>query len=133
MSSEARAPAVPKGRVKIRARWIVLAALPIAIALIAQGAMAGHSPADIPAGTGYSALDMCTRTMQSGETLEHVRSVYVEPKVDPLQRFWNVEYVRGQRVRVSTRLPLLAEPRSAVYRPGLGCTLVSPDTTEAAV
>jgi CubicO group peptidase (beta-lactamase class C family) len=62
-----------------------------------------------------------------------VRERYVKPKVDPLNLVRRVDYQQGQRVGVQTLLPGLAHARSAIYRRGLGCTLVPPDTTEAKV
>jgi len=93
----------------------------------------GHGPRDVPAGTGYAALDLCSRTMVSGEGFDHVRTRFVEPKVRPLPLFWKIDHEPGVRVAVSTDLPLLASPRVAIYRPGLGCTIVPPGTGEAQV
>jgi CubicO group peptidase (beta-lactamase class C family) len=104
-------------------------------AVIALGGLltSAASIRDIAPGTGYSALELCTRTMLSGEAFHHVRAHYVEPKVRPLPLIWRVEYVPQLKVSVSTRLPLLAEQRVAVFRRGLGCTVIPPQTSEAAV
>src|SRR5262245_35378158 len=108
--------------------------VPVVSLLVAVPALIGlRSARDIPAGTGYSALELCTRTSVIGEPYARVRTVYVEPKVQPLPRIWSVEYTPRGRVAVSSVLPLLGNPRSAVFRPGLGCTVVPPGTTEAAV
>lgn len=85
---------------------------------------------DVPAGTGYSALELCTRTLHSREDFERVKARFVAPKVGPLPFVWQIE--RGaQRVEVKTSLPTLESPRVAVLRPGLGCTVVAPGVTEA--
>ena len=109
--------------------------LMVVIGLVGVGVRAtdGHSVGDIPAGTGYSAWELCTRTMQAGENFDHVRSQYVEPKVNPLSRMWQVDYAKGRSVTVGTRLPFMQNSRTAVFRPGLGCTLLPPGTTEAGV
>jgi hypothetical protein len=101
--------------------------------LLIELAVSGHGPSDVPAGTGYAALDLCSRTMQSGEPFDFVRTRFVEPKVRPLPHFWKVDYEPGVRVAVSTDLPLLASARTAIYRSGLGCTIVPEGTSEASV
>lgn len=104
--------------------WIVLLCV---FALL--GVARSFGPAkDISAGTGYAAWDLCTRTMQSGEPLELVRTRYVEPKVQPLPRIWSVGYKAGEQVEVHTVLPTLQHPRTAIFREGRGCTLVPPGT-----
>lgn len=95
--------------------------------------MQGHSLEDLPAGTGYAAWDLCSRTMQSGEDFDHVRQRYVEPKVAPLPLIWNVDRQPGKSVVVGTMLSLAALERSAIYREKLGCTLIPPGTPEQEV
>jgi CubicO group peptidase (beta-lactamase class C family) len=112
---------------------ILLLAVAVGLAVWIANAAAGHSPRDIPSGTGYSALDLCTRTLHSREPLEQVRTRYVEPKVNPLALIWSVDYAAGEHVRVQTILPWLSHPRSAIYRAGLGCTVIPPGASEAAV
>jgi CubicO group peptidase (beta-lactamase class C family) len=115
---------------KLRKRWWIIGALSCVLVLL--GAARSFGPAnDIPAGTGYSAWDLCTRTMQSGEALEHVRTRYVEPKVRPLPNLWQIDVRPGEAVAVSTVLPTLKHERVAIFRKGLGCTIVPPGTTEA--
>jgi CubicO group peptidase (beta-lactamase class C family) len=88
---------------------------------------------DIPAGTGYAALDLCTRTMQIGTPLARVRERYVAPKVHPLPALWSIDYRPGVRVEVWTLVPTLARPRVAIHRKGLGCTIVPPGSDERTV
>jgi len=109
--------------------------LVVVIVVVGAGVRAtgGHSVDDIPAGTGYSSWELCTRTLVSGEDFDHVRTSYVEPKVSPLPRLWAVDRSRPNAVAVSTRLPLLTHARAAIFRDGLGCTLLPPGTTEAGV
>ncbi|MDD9935195.1 MAG: serine hydrolase, partial [Myxococcales bacterium] len=117
-----------------RTTWAVAGAVTL---LLGTGAYAGLSDGksvrDIPAGTGYAAHELCTRTMHSGESYEHVLTRYIEPKVAPLPRFWNVEHTPERAIAVRTWLPLLGNPRSAIHRPGLGCTVIPPGTDPAEV
>jgi CubicO group peptidase (beta-lactamase class C family) len=119
------------GPTKRRSRWpwLALAAL---LAVLAVSRSFGPAR-DIPAGTGYAALELCTRSMQSGEPFDQVRTRYVEPKVKPLPQIWSLQHEPFVRVEVSTVLPTLAHPRAAIFRKGLGCTVVPPGTSEAAV
>ncbi len=99
------------------------------VLVVAAGIGRSVGPArDIPAGTGYAAMDLCTRTMQSQQPLDVVRKRYVEPRVRPLPLIWNVDMQAGSHVTVSSLLPTLRHPRTAIHRPGLGCTLITPDT-----
>ncbi|MDE2402359.1 MAG: serine hydrolase [Burkholderiales bacterium] len=89
--------------------------------------------ADAPMGTGYAAWELCTRVMQGNDDLARVRERYTAPKVSPLSKVWSVDVSMGHRVEVNTWLPLDVFKRVAVFRPGLGCTLVPPGIDEAAV
>ena len=88
---------------------------------------------DLPAGTGYAAWELCTRTIVSGDDFWRVRSAYTAPKVQPLPLVWDIDFVQNSKVQVRSIVPFLANSRTGVFRPGLGCTLVTPDTTEARV
>jgi hypothetical protein len=110
-----------------RVLWVSLIGLFVVVLL---GARSFGPARDIPAGNGYSAWELCTRTMQSGEKFEHVRTHYVEPKVQPLPDIWAIAHVPATRVEVSTRLPTLKHARAALFREGLGCTLVPPGEDE---
>ena len=88
---------------------------------------------DLPAGTGYAAWELCTRTQQSGDDYLRVRWSYTVPKVQPLPYVWDVDYYPGLKVDVRTFVPFITNKRTALYRKGLGCTLVPPGATEAAV
>lgn len=88
---------------------------------------------DLPAGTGYAAWELCSRTLGSGDDFERVRDRYTAPKVPPLPWLWQIEAVPGQQVAVETWVPFLKNRRVAVYRPGLGCTLVTPGSSEAQI
>lgn len=88
---------------------------------------------DIPAGTGYAAWELCTRVMASGDDYWRVRQEYTAPKVQPLPLVWDIDVYAGKKVAVRAWVPLINHRRIGVYRKGLGCTLVTPDTTEAAV
>ncbi|RZI84907.1 MAG: class C beta-lactamase-related serine hydrolase [Rubrivivax sp.] len=111
--------------------WPALAWLGLAMAL----PTASHADLidDLPAGIGYAAWELCTRTIVSGDDFWRVRTAYTAPKVQPLPLVWDVDYVQGSKVQVRSWVPLLSNRRTGVFRPGLGCTLVTPDTTEAQV
>ncbi len=120
-------PARKRGRVTL---WT--AAAISAVALLLAGARVTSPIKDIPAGTGYAAWELCTRSFVTGHDFARVQHVYVEPKVRQLKDIWAVE--RGKdRVEVSSLVPTLTHARAAIYRKGLGCTLIPPDTTEAEV
>lgn len=89
--------------------------------------------AAIPGGTGFAALDMCTRTMQSGDNYYKVRWGYVAPKVSVLPLVWDVDYRPSKKVDVQTVVPFYYNKRTAIYRKGLGCTIVPPGTNESDV
>ena len=103
------------------------------LAVLLGGARFVAPAKDIPSGTGYSALELCTKTFVGGEDFEHVKALYVVPKVRQLSDIWAIDVTPGKRIEVRTRLPTLAHARPALYREGLGCTVVTPDTTERAV
>jgi CubicO group peptidase (beta-lactamase class C family) len=114
-----------------RSKWPwVLGAV---VMLVLLGVAGGLSRAkDTSAGTGYSAWELCTRTLQSGQSLELVRTRYVEPKVAPLPTIWQLD-TSAQAATVKTWLPGLEQPRTAIFRKDLGCTLVPPGIDEAKV
>ena len=116
---------------KSRKRVWIAAVLASLMGLLGAGRSLGPAK-DIPAGTGYSALELCTRTLQSGESVEHVRVRYLEPKVQPLPLLWGID-TRPDAVAVRSVLPTLEHLRTAIHRKGLGCTVITPDTTETAV
>lgn len=114
--------------------WRVVAVGVVVLALVVfSHVMNGKSIGDIPAGTGYAALDLCSRTERSGEAATHVLTHYIEPKVAPLPWVWSVAREAGKRVSVSTWLPFMKHERVAIAREGLGCTVIAPGSTEVEV
>ncbi|MCG8589548.1 MAG: beta-lactamase family protein [Proteobacteria bacterium] len=107
-------------------RGVWLAATLVGLSGLLVGARYVGPARDIPAGTGYAAHDLCSRTMHMGQPLERVREDYVAPKVRQLPYFWQIDYRAGEAVRVSTWLPTLERARTAIYREGLGCTMLPP-------
>lgn len=105
----------------------------LALVLAMLPPLAAHASLidDLPAGTGYAAWELCSRTLVSGDDFNRVRDDYTAPKVPPLPWIWQIDAVPGQRVEVSTWLPMLENRRIGVFRAGLGCTLVTPGTSEA--
>jgi CubicO group peptidase (beta-lactamase class C family) len=116
-----------------RKKWTLLAAGLVGVVLLMVLLPLGQRVRDIPAGTGFAALDLCTRTMRTGEPQERVRVRFVEPKVQPLPMVWRVDHTMGSHVTVRTWLPGLGHARTALYREGLGCTIVPPGWSEAQV
>lgn len=117
---------------RVTHRHVSHLALACLSALAVQGVQANLID-DIPAGTGYAALEICTRSMQSQDDYLRVRWYYTVPVVQPLPAVWMVDYLPGIKVNVRSWVPLISNPRTAIYRKGLGCTIVPPGTTEAAV
>lgn len=108
----------------MRPARILLATLAIVLVIAVTIPLTGLLD-DIPVGTGYAAQDLCTRINVSGDDYTRVRRDYVAPKVEPLPLVWNIEVLEGRWVDVYAGLPLLENHRIAVYREGLGCTLVA--------
>lgn len=97
---------------------------------------------DVQSGVGYTAWELCTRTLDSGDRYGRVLNDYAAPVVAPISWVWKIDYQRlggGPLVSgpaeytVSTLLGPLggSGERTAVFRPGLGCTLVPPGTSVA--
>lgn len=103
-----------------------------AAALLLVGARFTSPIKDIPAGTGYAAWELCTRSFVTGRDFARVQRDYVEPKVRQLKDIWAIER-SSDRVEVKSLVPTLGHARAAIFRKGLGCTLIPPDTTEAEV
>jgi CubicO group peptidase (beta-lactamase class C family) len=114
-------------------KWIWTSVIAVALFALLTAARSRGPAKDIPAGTGYSAWDLCTRTMQSAEPYQEVLERFVAPKVQPLPDIWSIQYEPGSRVAVESTLPTLHHPRVALFRRGLGCTLVPPGVSEASV
>ena len=94
-----------------RKAWLLACGALAATALLVAGVSRGKSIGkDIPAGTGYSALDLCSRTTLSGEPASWVLARYIEPKVQPLPTFWIVESEPRERVAVRTWSPAAHPP-----------------------
>lgn len=88
---------------------------------------------DIPAGTGYAAWELCTRAIASGDDYWRVRVQYTAPKVQPLPLIWDIDFTPGVSAAVRSIVPTLEHRRVGLYRKGLGCTLVTPGTSEQAL
>lgn len=104
------------------------------MALVLSGGIAGgytlHKTrllAEMQTATGFAALDICTRVMVSGDDYDRVVEDYVMQVTTPLHRVWRIDFQAGQSVSVQTRLPFLGYRKTALYRPGFGCTLVASD------
>lgn len=85
--------------------------------------------AAMPAGTGYTAWDLCSRAIEAGDDFAFVKTNYTAPKVQPLPLLWTVAHTNA---KVAVTAAFLS-PRSAIFRSGLGCTVLTPDVSEASV
>lgn len=85
---------------------------------------------DLPVGLGYAAWDLCTRVLATGDDADRVRTRYTGPKVSPLPWIWRVRQ-GADEVEARTWLPVPSWRRLAVYRPGIGCTLLPPGVDRA--
>jgi CubicO group peptidase (beta-lactamase class C family) len=108
---------------------MVAASVCVAGAIGYQAFGLGDLIQSIPSGTGYAALDMCSRGLAVGDDVERIKHAYTAPKVLPLPNGWQVGHTE-QSVRVSF---LGLHQREAVWRPGLGCTLITPGVSKAQV
>jgi len=89
---------------------------------------------NLPVGKGYTAKQLCSFVFTSGLDEDLVRDQFIAPKVEPLPWFWDVR-VDHNRQQVYTGDRIFGSKvggATAVYRPGLGCTLLV-DQTAAAV
>jgi CubicO group peptidase (beta-lactamase class C family) len=79
---------------------------------------------DFPVGTGFSALELCSRIFVSGEDEQQIIDKVLAAKVFPLTHIWNLEINRIDKI-VSVSAPFFSgiNQSTAVYRPGIGCTL----------
>lgn len=120
-------------KTKTKNNTAVLTGLWLASFALSASAATLPTTNDIQSGTGYASLDICTRVQQSGDNYSRVVQLYTAPQVQTLPLVWTIDYRPSDKVTVGTILPVPGLGRTAVYRPGLGCTVVTPDTTEATV
>lgn len=100
--------------------------------IISSGCSAIQKVADTNLGTAYTAHELCSRLFVSGEDEQVIIERVVKPKVFPLQYVWNLDIDHQQKV-VSVSAPFFSglNQATAVYRPHIGCTLLSDKTAEA--
>lgn len=80
---------------------------------------------DIPGANGYAAKDICSRVFVQGDNFRRVRDEYVTPVVTPYEEHWNIQ-IDYDRQTVQVRDVYFLKPKArAIYRDGLGCTLVA--------
>ena len=77
----------------------------------------------LPTGTGITAKQTCSLTFVSGLEPERARSLYTDPLLGEVAGFVKTDTDRDARAVTAGVLGLLWRQR-AVYREGLGCTLV---------
>lgn len=94
----------------------------IAIALVALN-LSPLSRVYLPAGTGIVAKQMCSLTWVSGLDSDRAKAMYLDPLLGDAGRFISVSLDEERQETRSSVLGLFWSQR-AVYREGLGCTLV---------
>ncbi|MEO1574277.1 MAG: serine hydrolase, partial [Pseudomonadota bacterium] len=77
----------------------------------------------LPTGTGITAKQVCSLHFVSGLDPERARALYTSPLLDDADPLVRVSVDREKKEVRSSALGLIARQR-AVYREGLGCTLV---------
>ena len=87
---------------------------------------------DLPVGKGYTAKYLCSYLFISGLDEELITKRFIAPKVQPLPLIWNIEVDHEQKsVNVADRIFLNKSLEArAIYREGIGCTLVVDETDE---
>ena len=119
----------------MRLRFTVITTIKTTLLIAALAAMTGCSAiqkvADTNLGTGYTAHELCSRLFISGEDEQVILERVVKPKVFPLQYVWNLDIDKQQKV-VSVSAPFFKglNQATAVYRPYIGCTLLSDKTAD---
>lgn len=102
-------------------RRILLALALLALAL-AGGAAGRYLRTALPIGAGFAAKLACSFAFVGGQDPEDVFARYIAPEIAPLGPALSLEVDRpGETVRASV-LGLVR--RTAIHRPGLGCTLL---------
>src|SRR6056297_2623908 len=86
----------------------------------------------LPTATGYSAKQACSLHLVSGFPLERARAMYIDPLLEPALPVLRVSLDTEQQSAHASLLGLYRQ--TAVYRPGLGCSLVhDPSTFDASL
>lgn len=76
----------------------------------------------IPAGTGITAKQICSLTFVSGLEPDHARALYIDPLLGDAGAVMSAEMNTEDRIVRASALGLWSQ--TAVWREGLGCTLV---------
>ncbi|WP_375549731.1 serine hydrolase [Oceanicaulis alexandrii] len=85
----------------------------------------------LPSGAGLTAKQACSLTFVSGLDPERAKTVYVDPLLGPAQSVISLDVDTEARTATSAILGLFYR-QTAMYRDGLGCTLVhDPDQFDA--
>lgn len=111
-------------------RWIlraVVAALVVVLAAAVSWTWA-RPPELLRVGAGYSAKIVCSSTFISGRDPDAVLASDVQAPGHPLLRLMQVRVDRGRSTVRAAILGFIA-PRTAVYRTGLGCSLLPDNPT----
>ena len=81
----------------------------------------------LPVGTGFAATQLCAFHFVSGFSPDRARSLYIDPILGRYAPLVQVRVMSPERRATASVFGLYA--RTAVYRPGLGCTLFDRETS----
>jgi len=106
-----------------------IAGLILAVALLGVLAVWGTNYASfaaraVPAGVGLSAKHLCSLHFVSGLPVDRARALYIDPFVQPLTSFLDVEVDADTKTLVASGL---GSTSTARHRDGYGCTLTFPE------
>lgn len=76
----------------------------------------------LPTATGYSAKQACSLHFLSGFSIERARALYIDPLLEPALPILKVTLDSDRHEARASLMGLYGQ--TAVYRPGLGCSLV---------
>ncbi|MFD2176889.1 serine hydrolase domain-containing protein [Veronia pacifica] len=87
---------------------------------------------EIKHGTGFSAAEMCSRLFVSQEAETLIVEDVIRHKVFPLTWVWHVDINREDK-QVSVSAPFIPglNKKTAVYREGIGCSVLDDDAPES--
>lgn len=111
--------------------WLAWVAVPLLFAPPCHAQTLLDQVAKLPSGNGFSASTLCTRVNASGDDFAVVRDRHVAPLTQPLPQFWGITHWPGVFTSVNALIPFFTHTRTAVYRKGLGCTVVPPGSVSA--
>ncbi|RXJ73578.1 hypothetical protein CS022_08735 [Veronia nyctiphanis] len=85
----------------------------------------------LQAGTGLAAHELCSRIFVSGQQEQQIIDDVIDPVSFPMTWFWS-KSVDAENKRVDISIPLMPwiQTNTAIFREGMGCTLIKERTVE---